>query len=228
MNVPRVFDRLDLDRTLLDTTQLVALFENYLAIHHPELARLVRVARQEIEQSGGSYNILHGVRQHVADGGDQLVQDFSVSVRENKHLLLPYAKELIDAIIASGQPWGIMTYGGRQWQMIKLDLSGLGHVPVIIIPGKGKGKRIAGWQDSDGQYRLPETYGGSIVDTVVLVDDKPVEFDGLPIDTARGYLLRPNHATVTLPSQQGQAASNVRTISSLRDVIDLEQLIASS
>lgn len=219
----RTFYCLDLDRTLLDTGLLVELLDVYLAVEHADIARLVQAACREVEQSGGSYDIIRGIRQYTGDGTEQLLEGFVASVRRDTRLFLPYAQDLLAAITAHEQSWGVLTYGGEAWQRAKLEILGLEDQAAIIIPQKGKGRIIASWLGDDGRYRLPREYGDLMVDEVVLVDDKPVEFEELPNDTARGYLVRADGIDASLPSQQGEVASNVRIVSSLADVIACEQ-----
>jgi hypothetical protein len=115
-----------------------------------------------------------------------------------------------------------MTFGGRAWQAMKLKLLGFSVDEAIILESKGKGRQIGTWQKG-GIYQIPSDFGGGIAHEVILVDDKAVEFLGLPLDGARGYMVRKGREEL-LVSQRGDLPVNVRVIHNLIDIIKYERL----
>ncbi len=95
----------------------------------------------------------------------------------------PHAKQLLDRLDAKSAHYGILTFGGLQWQTLKLRVAGLLHVPHMIVSNKAKGQLIASWQQSDGGFIVPVPLAGNQavrVERLVLVDDKPLSFEGIP------------------------------------------------
>ena len=217
------FYALDYDRTLLDTNEVVRRFEDFLSTKYPDVATLLDDERRNIEESGGSYDILSAMNRYISEEVDGLIESF-VASEQNPELLFPGAKELLAAIDKAGHPWGILTYGGKEWQSAKLRLAGLGDAQALIVDTKGKGERIASWRDRSGQYRLPRELGGRTVAKIVIVDDKASEFAGLPSDgTASGYRVR-NASGNQLPSQMGELPANVVSVDGLTEIIAYEHL----
>ncbi len=218
----QTFYVLDFDRTLFDTSAVVQHIEQFLMVEYPDIAETVGRERQRVEMSGGSYDMLASIRQHAPDTTDDLLASF-VEHERHESLLLPGADALMAAIEHAGHEWGIMTYGGEQWQRAKLRMAGLEDAAALVIERKGKGERIAGWRDDDGLYRLPRELGSRVVRQIVIVDDKASEFAGLPgDDSTRGYWVR--NAASALPSQEGSVPGGVSTVGTLHDVIAQERL----
>ena len=140
------------------------------------------------------------------------------------------ADSLLVGIAASGHAAGILTYGGEDWQTIKLRATELDSYRRMILAEKGKkGALIASWYDAEhGVYRLPEALGGGSFDEIVLVDDKPAEFVGFPdLPSAHGYLytggVKPTIETSPQPVVRDLPAS-VKVVDSLRDIVRREEL----
>lgn len=214
---------LDFDRCLADTELLFYLYDQAMykagQLTPQQLAR----ERQAAEARGESFDVLGRVNQLIDKPTRQTVdQLFIKEARRQSDVLNPGARELLDTLERTGMPYGIVTYGGIEWQELKLQAAGLIDVSYIVVPEKGKkGKLIATWWDGTS-FLVPSELGGVTVNCVVMVDDKPMEFYGLP-DKARGYVVRPTDKE-RLPAQQGLVPSQVRSISSLYEVITSEGL----
>jgi hypothetical protein len=212
---------LDFDRTLLDTGRVVARFEDFLMGAYPRLAVSLRNDREQVEKSGGSYDVVAALALQADVPVDEILRQFVASCASAEYFL-PGAEELLGRLKSMATRYGVMTYGGVQWQQTKLQLVGIVDEASMIIPSRGKGVRIADWRSVSGLYRIPDELGGGEVDRVVLVDDKAVEFEQLPVDgNAQGYLLR-SEACPLLHSQKGEVGENVTVVHSLRAVMEHE------
>ena len=213
---------LDFDRTLCDTSYIFNELSRYLEEQHPDLSKGLNEERSRIEETGGSLDVMEALLSIDENMARRAIAGFIDSVDDSSKFLLPGADELLTAIANTGDSWGIMTFGGRAWQAMKLKLLGFSVDEAIILESKGKGRQIGTWQ-KDGIYQIPSDFGGGIAHEVILVDDKAVEFLGLPLDGARGYMVRKGREEL-LVSQRGDLPVNVRVIHNLIDIIKYERL----
>jgi len=146
---------------------------------------------------------------------------------KSSSLLNPGAKELMEHLALSEHEYGILTYGSLRWQEFKLRASRLDRVPYLVTGQKEKGSLIASWQQPNGEFIIPgqllaHSEQSALSPSVILVDDKPDSFIGLPLGV-RGYLYQ-NPQYEILPSQQGEVSSSVTIINNFLQVVDTEQL----
>lgn len=224
---PKDFFVLDLDRCLLDLNETMRRYNELVTQQYPSLgARLDRASRTAVA-SGDSFDTY---KYHAAELGDRAVEELDaifVKSVENSSLLNPGAKELMEHLALSEHEYGILTYGSLRWQEFKLRASRLDCVPYLVTGQKEKGSLIASWQQPGGEFIIPDQLlahigQSALYSSVVLVDDKPDSFIGLP-PGARGYLYK-NPQYETLPSQQGEVSGAVTIIDDLRQVVESEQL----
>lgn len=220
--INRRFFVLDFDRTLCDTSYIFNELSRYLEEQHPDLSKGLNEERSRIEETGGSLDVMEALLSIDENMARRAIMGFIDSVDDSSKFLLPGADELLTAIANTGDSWGIMTFGGRAWQVMKLKLLGFNVDEAIILESKGKGRQIGTWR-KDGIYQIPSDFGGGIAHEVILVDDKAVEFLGLPLDGARGYMVRDSREEL-LVSQRGDLPVNVRVIHNLIDIIKYERL----
>jgi len=213
---------LDFDRTLCDTSLVMHQFEEFLRDDYSELAAQLHATREQIEQTGGSFDVMTVLSDVKGISIEDILSRFVEKETGKTAYFLPGAQLLLHAITEAGSRWGIMTYGGEDWQRTKLRLLGFDDSSAIILSKKGKGAQIASWKEVEG-YRLPVIFGSGIVERIVLVDDKAVEFTGLP-EESQGYLLRANADDALLLSQRGDVAFNIMVVHDLDEVIVHEQL----
>ncbi len=216
----------DFDRTLADSDKLTEVFvevcEEYNAISREQILK----ADTDMKRLGDSFDTAGYVRDHLNDSGrgdewDSLEKKY---IHESKSLnmLLSGAAELLHWLDTQKKQYGILTYGNPLWQRMKLSATGFNHVPHIILERKDKGSLISGWQQKDGSFELPHELGGSVVDRIIMLDDKAVSFENFPHSPSKGYwVLNPERE---LPSQQGSVPENVERCNNLHDA--LEQLEA--
>ncbi len=224
---PKNFFALDLDRCLLDLNETTRLYNELVIERYPSIGtQLDRVSRAAVSK-GDSFDIYQYLATKL---DDRAIEDLNLSyikAVENKNLLNDGASQLMEQLALSEHEYGILTFGSLRWQEFKLRASGLDRVPHLITGQKEKGRLIASWRQPSGEFIVPDQllaqFGQSgIFSSVILVDDKPDSFTGLPAG-ARGYLYK-NPRYKTLPSQQGGISGAVTIIDDLRQVVDNEQL----
>lgn len=184
-----VFFVLDFDRCLGRTEKLQALLEEAITNEGIVDLGMIQYAHREVKKTGGSFDTAAYVRQVLKDRQldvnriwGKIEADFIASA-QHEDVLEPHAKELLDILYERQLPFGIVTFGGYDWQTAKLRASGLIDLSYIITSYKEKGRMIASWQQQDRSFLIPEELsgeGGLTVRRVVLIDDKPVSFDDIP------------------------------------------------
>lgn len=201
----------DFDRTLVDSDKLLQVFIEVAQQHGGIDREQIEAADAAVKSTGDSFDTAGYVRDHLtADGRPEewakLEKQF---IHESRSLnyLLPGASELIEKLKSTNSEFGILTYGNPLWQRIKMTAAGFNHVPHIIMTQKEKGRLISSWQQEDGLFQMPQEFGHSQVERVVLIDDKAVSFTEFPDAPSHGFwVLDPAHE---LPSQQGSVPGNV-------------------
>ena len=212
-----VFQILDLDRTLFNTSKLAQQLKEIIAHRNPALAQEIEVELQQCVELHTSFFIFEYVAHLV--GHDELtryIDELQATIPE-ADFLLPGAKERI--AFAKSQPgWsvGILTYGSKRDQMIKLKLAGLQMERHLITDSPKKGALIASWKLPNGTYKLPLEFGGHIVERVTLDDDKRVAFDDLPSDVLGQWV---THASIGGVTEMKYLATNIRPVANLKESI---------
>lgn len=218
------FFAIDFDRCLSNTD---ALFEVFYATvdEHAELDReeLVR-ERRAIEDKGGSFDQISALRTLLGESDVKEFIDTFVKRALSHDLLSEGSRALLGRLIERNIPHGIVSYGNSDWQQIKIQASGVGDVPRLITPHSRKAEIVNSWWDDRGGFLVPRELSdsGVHVETVILLDDKAVAFNGLS-EYAKGYWIKSPHATL-LPSQVGTVPSNVVEVFGLSEVIKRESL----
>lgn len=228
--MPR-FYALDFDRTLGHTKNIATEFTDHVGESDASAADVLRSTQRDVEASGGSFDIFSTLRTHMGGRALGELVDGFYERPQRVPFLEDGARPLLDGITAKGHQAGILTYGGKDWQKIKLKATDLlDKYPHMIMSEKGiKGALIASWYDEErGLYVLPEQLGGGEYSEIALVDDKPTEFNNFPeAPSARGYLFtggaKPGVETSPQPVV-GDLPPNVRTVNSLHDIIEQEEL----
>lgn len=222
LNSPETFYILDFDRCIGNTDALFDIFERTIISHTGVTAWTLRNVRHEVEAVGDSFDTATYVRaqlhlQHQEHKWRELEEDF-ISSCLNEDMLHPGSRELIAWLNEQNLPYGILTYGEKTWQKLKLKAAGLGKTPQLITDNKHKGSLLQTWQQADGTFALPHELGGGTYSAVVLIDDKAVSFDGFPSLPSQGYWVLDKHHI--LPSQEGSVPENVRRLTSLKELLE--------
>lgn len=220
-----VFYAVDFDRCLGRTEKFQSLLESVIGDEHIVSLAMIRYAHEKVRKTGGSFDTAAYIRQVLKGKGLDVNQvwgrieaDF-VEAARHQDMFEPYARELLDLLRVRKAHFGILTYGGYDWQMAKLRAAGLLEIPHIITSHKEKGRMIASWQMDDQRFLVPRELGGGrelVAERVVLIDDKPISFIGLPPE-AHGICVSPlvsNEATVAdLPP-------NVQIVANMKEAAD--------
>ena len=232
------FFAIDFDRVLGNTPELYNLFLEVLkASGNLSTIAALENAYQDSVESGTSFSVTSFIQQQNMideDVLEMLGDDFVIKAEQLRQTLsMEGAHEFIEHLRQEGIPHGILSYGDKSWQEMKIQASGFGDVPRMIIEHKQKARQAAEWFDGQ-KFHIPRqlTVGRQLlaVSRVVVIDDKQVAFEGMPANM-QGYLVNPNDHKTKL-SEGLENGNNlpvgVVAVSSLRNVIYAEMAINRS
>jgi len=223
-----VFYILDFDRCLGDTTKLQ--YELEAAVKRKTSISLhqLATARHEVELSGGSFDTAAYVQDILKatpsdTAWDEVCQDMIEHARQ-KDLLEPSARTFIDSLEKRRAHFGILTYGGIDWQRAKLRASCMEAIPALVTDNVSKGHVISSWQQADGSFVIPkellQPYDSQLyAKKIVLIDDKVVSFRDIPKGVSGFHVVRSDRKI--LPSQEGELPSGIVRAEELSKVIEL-------
>ncbi len=132
--------------------------------------------------------------------------------------LLPGAQERLvfaETISSLSPAWGILTYGDKIDQILKMRIVGLEDAPIYITNTPNKSEVLHTWKNPKGAFQLPLSYGGQVVDMLTLEDDKLRAFYNLPSGVTGLW--------VATPGKAGHSEADVST----RDIIPVATLFES-
>lgn len=224
------FWAIDFDRCIGNVDRLYELLEAIVTeVASLDVAQL-ESARQEVELSGGSFDVLGYLRDMTKIDQatyEQVLRTFLERAHPIRQQLLEPGAEALFAYLEQYEiPYAIVSYGNPAWQLLKIQAVGHGALPIHVTHYPEKGRLIASWFDQpSGHFIIPQDITGSdtlIVDEVVLIDDKAKAFDGLPL-TARGYWVK-SLSGMLLASQEGSVPERVMSAQGLEAVIEMEKL----
>lgn len=181
----RVFQAIDLDRTLFNTSVLEEKLQQTARQFDEGLATALQQESEAHVARGESFHAFRYLKEQLGDQYEAYLELLKASSSPDA-LLMPGAAERLQYAL-SREEWagGIVTYGDPEGQRLKLQLSGLAEYPHLITDKTEKGSLLASWRQPDGTYLLPPELGEYIVDTVTLDDDKLTAFVQYP-DNAYG------------------------------------------
>ena len=212
-----VFHILDLDRTLLDTSQLAHHLKEIIARCDVRLSQDITTELIAHAQQKKSFFIFEYITGRVGpDKLNEYIDELTYSAPASE-LLLPGASERI--AFAKSQPgWsaGILTYGSPNDQKIKLKLAGLQTERYLITDEPKKGRLLASWKLPNGKYKLPIEFGGHTVDVLTLDDDKLIAFNDLPEDVFGQWV---TNASIGGDIEMQKLPANVRMVTNLEQSI---------
>lgn len=178
----RVFQAIDLDRTLFDTRKLEEVSYALVARMHPHVAERASKESAEHIAAGVSFFIFRFLREHLTKQEyDDYIAELKRTTKFGDFCLKGVAERVAFATSQPGWAAGVLTYGLYEDQYLKMELCGIaGVLPMLNTDTPDKGQVIATWQQPDGTFALPEELGGGTTDIVTLEDDKPEAFVHLP------------------------------------------------
>ena len=206
---------LDLDRTLFDTAKATRLMQSVLTEHDPQLAALLEQRYQESSRAKESFLVYDFIVDAVGEAGMKKIQAAYAEAAQDESLLLPGVEELLEFISSQRDVGvGVLTYGSREGQEMKLrSVVELGELPYSVTPEPHKGRQIAAWRSEAGMYHIPDELGKGATRSIVLVDDKPVSFVGVPDDVV-GYLV-----PSIFKAEESEIPAHVKTVANLYEVV---------
>ncbi len=182
MTKPKVFQLIDLDRTLFDTSKFVKALTDNLDTAHPEVGRELNRRFEAAYKNDETFFLLRYLRKEHGDQWfDELVQKVVAKHGAMAFAMPGISERIVLADMLGG--WGILTYGDTVDQELKRRLIGLEHAPMYVLNTPDKSAVIAQWKLPDGRFQLPKVFGGEVVDIVTLEDDKHRAFTDLPDNT---------------------------------------------
>lgn len=215
---------IDFDRCLGNVDASFSLLQSIIGemglVSSDEFAKV----RADTEARGESFTVFGYLKAYTTDQvTQQVVDEF---IRRGKDaasdsLLEAGAQEFINWLDKNHKYYGIMSYGDRIWQPTKIAASGLGKVACMIVDNPQKASVITTWRNkANGQYELPQAFGGYTTSEIILIDDKATAFDMLPEGTRGYWVVKDGH---TLPFQQGIVPSVITRVEQINQIINLEQ-----
>lgn len=215
---------IDFDRCLGNVDASFSLLQSIIGemglVSADEFAKV----RADTEARGESFTVFGYLKDYTTDEITQRVVD--EFMRRGKDatsgsLLEAGAQEFVSWLDENHKHYGIMSYGDRIWQSTKIAASGLGKIACMIVDNPKKAGVITTWRnDVNGQYELPQVFGGYTTNEIVLIDDKATAFDNLPEGTRGYWVVKDGHP---LAFQNGAVPSVVTRVEQIDQIIDLEQ-----
>jgi len=217
---------IDFDRTMVDSDKcierLFAIAETFNNDKQVIDVQKIKAEMKKVEDTGGSFNPLKYVEAALTI--DQM-KDFKDKFINAEGDPVAYADvtPFIQMLDDNAIPYAVLTHGvSKEWQELKIKASGY-NGPYKIIEHREKAKEIANLQSSEARYRFSSLYENSpqgtheniIANTICLIDDKAVAFNGLP-PSCIGYLLV--RGEKRQKSQQGKIPWNTVPIRSLENL----------
>lgn len=185
----RLFQLIDLDRTLFDTSRFAKALTDEIDLTEPGVGAQLDEEFEAAYKNEETFFLLRSLRETRGDEWFESLVERVVEKIGASSLILAGVKERLDTVdtVTSHRPsWGILTYGDEIDQRMKTQLVGFQNVPFLLTTTPDKGEVIDSWKQLDGTFQLPEEFGGGVVDHITLEDDKLRAFKGLP-DGARGF-----------------------------------------
>lgn len=178
-----LFQCIDFDRTLFDTSRFVKALTDEVDRIHPGMGVELDKKFESAYKAERTFFLMRHLRSTL--GADVVMQLVEALIKRHKgdRFLLPGALEriqLADEMTTERPSWGLLTYGDVADQKLKIAIAGLNQAPLYMTDTPHKAAVIASWQQTDGTFQLPQEFGGNTVAQLTLEDDKLRAFNGLP------------------------------------------------
>ena len=226
---------IDADRCTLNTEKVLP---NYIAAIRDvseryrmgDIVSELEYVKEKIESTGGSFDLIGALRGILDDKGfsgvlPEINSVYAALVRDNDELLFQGAIETLHYLDDQQRYKGIITYGGAEWQNVKISNTDLRQWRVTVVGSPRKSDMIASWKQSDGRFLIPAGLVAPepvLTWEVVLVDDKPKAFEGM-VDGMRGYLVVRDDEGAFERQVSNMGGKAVTVIDDLRTIIIEEQ-----
>ena len=219
MTKPSIFQLIDLDRTLFDTSAFAKAITDEVNKTHPGLGTELDEQFEAAYKQEETFFLLRYLRQEQGDMWFEELVKRIVKAHGVETFVLPGVHERLeyaDTVKTDGPAWGVLTYGDEVDQLMKLRILGLEDEPMCLTDTPDKGGVLKLWQNEDGSFQLPDSLGGERVDRLTFEDDKLRAFSNLPSNVLGVWVK-------DMPQEEAQAAAipeNVVHVANLFESID--------
>lgn len=217
----RVFQLIDLDRTIFDTARFAIALTEEIEATEPGVGAELEARFEAAYANEETFFMLRFLRESRGDAWFEALVQRVVSVIGGESLLLPGVKErleLADELSDVRPSWGVLTYGDEVDQLMKLRLIGLEGAAVVVSHTPDKGELLKSWQQADGTFILPQAFGGGSVECLTLEDDKLRAFHNLPAGVRGFWVMAGSYAPERLEAAQKDGVSDA--VMAVRDLSD--------
>jgi len=178
-----IFQLIDLDRTLFDTSKFAKAITDEINLTQPGFGTELDERFEAAYKKEETFFLLRYLRHEKGDAWfenlvSQVVEKYGAS-----SFIIPGTAERLaftDTLSDVSPSWGILTYGDKVDQLMKMRIIGLEDVPVYFTRTPNKADIIQSWKRKDGRFQLPSVFGSHIVEKLTLEDDKLRAFSHLP------------------------------------------------
>lgn len=223
----RIFQLIDLDRTLFDTARFARLITEEINKLQPGFGDELELQFEAAYKKEETFFMLRFLRQRFGDTTFKQMVQRVVDREGAETFLLPHAKKRLDfadSISDITPSWGILTYGDPVDQHMKISVIGLSHAPLYIAETPDKGALIASWRQADGTFRLPESLTVESVDVLTFEDDKLRAFQGLPEEVTGIWITQYEDAHERMEAAKGIPESVVPA----KNLLESKQILDES
>lgn len=212
------FYLLDLDRTMYDTKKANEVFYDCIAEIDPAAAVSIKQQATEMDAAFKTFGLLDMTTEAIGPAEAERVAAAFYRQAQKRPLLYEEVPTLLDFVAnVPNSAYGILTFGTPKGQRLKLEVTGLSHIPTLVTDQIDKGHLLSSWR-RDGVFYLPAELGGFVVRELVFADDKAVSFVGQP-DGVIGYHSLKYAKDNEVPSTE----AHVTVVDSLIDMIAIER-----
>lgn len=199
---PRVFQAIDLDRTLFNTARFLEVITSKVNDWEPGLGDEIEARFEAAYKREETFFALDFLRDRFGNERyDEMVREVTAPFGV-EYWLMPGAKLRLakaNELTSLRPSYGIVTYAqNADDQMTKLRLIGLEAAPVVIVDTPDKGAVLESWRQPNGTFLLPQEFGGQSADYLTLEDDKLRAFTNLPKNVFGAWLTQDARANERL------------------------------
>ncbi|MGV9002232.1 MAG: hypothetical protein ACOH18_04760 [Candidatus Saccharimonadaceae bacterium] len=210
-----VFQLIDLDRTIFDTSKFAKAITDEVNIEQPGLGTKLDEQFEAAYEKEETFFLPRYLRQEKGDAWFEVLVDRVVEKHGGDSFLIPGTRELLtfaDTISNVTPAWGILTYGDKVDQRIKMRLIGLANAPVYFTRTPDKGEILQTWKTDDGRFQLPLEFGDMAVDILTLEDDKLRAFHNFPDGAIGLWISAPGKKYHIVPADIDESIIPVRDL----------------
>lgn len=198
MTKPNVFQLIDLDRTLFDTAAFVKALTDEINLTHPGLGTQLDERFETAYAKEETFFLLRHLRHEKGDAWFEALVEQVIRKHGAQSFMLPGMRERLafaEELSSASPSWGILTYGDKIDQLMKMRIIGLGDAAVYLTHTPNKAEVLGSWKTNDGTFKLPAAFGGGVVEQLTLEDDKHRAFYNLPTGVVGLWVATPGSVT---------------------------------